>query len=369
MRDRAPKDLVPATPAGGGAYRDDCTRLEVAMTAPADSRHGPTGGRNASVPLSLTEDEFLSLGEAARRAPSIHNSQPWRFRRLPDGIAVHEDLARSLPVIDPSGRDRLVSCGAAVLNARVALRALGYTPEVALLPDPAAPGLIGTVRAVARRSPADPDVLLHKMIPERHTHRRVYRSHVVAEEDLLDLRQATSAEGARLSVADSAARRRLAHLLRRAVRSQAADPELRDEVERWVRRGGHGYVDGIPSSALGTSPFPVDSLVHGGHRGAPEAGEVEDELARSTVLVVSTREDSRHDWVVAGMALERLLLTATAKGLVATFTDQALQDPSVRPEVAEALGIWGKPQVLLRIGRALVEAPGTPRRSLAELLD
>ena len=112
----------------------------------------------------------------------------------------------------------------------------------------------------------------------------------------------------------------------------------------------------------------MDSLVHGGHRGTPEAGEVEEELARSTVLVVSTRSDSRHDWVVAGLALEHLLLSATAKGLVATFTDQALQDPQVRPEVADALGIWGQPQVLLRIGRALVEAPPTPRRSLEELL-
>jgi nitroreductase len=307
------------------------------------------------------------LGEAARWAPSIHNSQPWRLHRLPDGIAVLEDLSRSLPVIDPTGRDRLISCGSAVLNARVSLRAMGFLPEVALLPDPAAPAVIGTVRAIGRRPPSDDDLTLEHMIPRRHTHRRVYRSHVVAEDDLLELRQAASAEGARLSVADSTARRKLAHLLRRAVRAQAADTELRDEVERWVRRGGHDHVDGIPSSALGTSPFPVDSLVHGSHRGAPEAGEVEEELSRSTVLVISTREDSPHDWVVAGMALERLLLAATAKGLVATFADQALQDVSVRPEVAEALGIWGQPQVLLRIGRALVDAPITPRRPLDEL--
>jgi nitroreductase len=339
------------------------------MTAPADSLHGPAGGHKESAPPLLSSEETTAVAEAARWAPSIHNSQPWRLHRLPDGLAVYEDLSRSLPVIDPTGRDRLVSCGSAVLNARVALRSLGYQPEVALLPDPADPGLIATVRAVGRRPPTEEDARLYEMVPQRHTHRRVYRSHVVAEEDLLEMRQAASAEGARLSVADSAARRRLAHLLRRAVRAQAADSQLRAEVERWVRRGGRDHVDGIPSSALGTSPFPVDSLVHGGHRGTPEAGEVEEELARSTVLVISTREDSRHDWVISGLALERLLLTATAKGLVATFTDQALQDPGVRPEVAEALGIWGKPQVLLRIGRALVEAPATPRRPLNEVLD
>lgn len=319
----------------------------------------------------LSEAEFEVLGEAGRWAPSIHNSQPWRFRRLAHGLAVIEDLDRSLPVIDPLGRDRTISCGAALFNISVALRNLGYAVEVTLQPDPAEPTLVGTVQAVSRQAPGDRDRLLNRMIPLRRTHRRVYRSHVVAEEDLLELRQATSAEGARLSVAEPAVRRRLAHVLRRAVRAQAADPELRNEVERWVRRGDQAgvLVDGIPSSALGTSPFPVDSLVHGGHRGAPDASEVEEELARSTVLVISTRGDTRHDWTVTGVALEHLLLTATARGLVATFAEQALQDPELRPEVADLLGIWGHPQVLLRVGRALVEAPAMPRRPLAELFE
>ncbi|WP_158221064.1 hypothetical protein [Kineosporia sp. R_H_3] len=340
------------------------------MTAAAESRLGVPEGDPAG-PV-LPEEELLVAAEAARWAPSIHNSQPWLLRRLRDGLGIVEDPARAVPVIDPHGRDRIISCGTAVLNAAVALRGLGYTVDTATLPDPAEPALVATVRVTARVPASAVDTDLARMVPLRHTHRRVYRSHAVAEEDLLDLRQAVAVEGARLSVADAAARRRLAHLLRRAVRAQAADPELRSEVERWVRRGGSNageVVDGIPSSALGTSPFPVDSLVHGGHRGAPEAGEVEEELARSTVLVISTRGDTRHDWVVAGLALERLLLVATAKGLVATFAEQALQDTSLRPEVADVLGIWGLPQVLLRVGRPLVDAPLTPRRPLSELFE
>jgi nitroreductase len=338
------------------------------VTTAAHSRPDP-GSRPW---LALPDDELAAIAEAARWAPSIHNSQPWLLRRLPDGLGVLEDRTRALPVIDPDGRDRIISCGCALLNAAVTLRGLGYAVEVAALPDPGEPTLIGTVRATHRLDPPAVDLELSRMIPLRRTHRRVYRSHAVAEEDLLELRQAVAAEGCRLTVADAVGRRRLAHLLRRAVRAQAADPELRSEVERWVRRGGPAagdVVDGIPSGSLGTSPFPVDSLVHGGHRGAPEAGEVEEELARSTVLVVSTRGDSRHDWGLAGLALERMLLAATARGLVATFADQALQDPRLRPEVATELGIWGRPQVLLRVGRALVDAPITPRRPLGELFE
>lgn len=332
---------------------------------------GSGAGAQAARGLPLDERTFLDVAEAARWAPSIHNSQPWRLRRLPDGLAVVEDLTRSLPVIDPLGRDRIISCGAALLDARLALRASGWVPSVELLPDPAEPTLVGLVRAVGTQAPSPADRILHRMIPLRRTHRRVYRSHVVAEEDLQDLRTAVAAEGARLTVADPALRRRLAHLLRAAARAQAADAELRKEAQRWVRRDGDDVtpVDGVPLASLGGSPFALDSLVGGPRALVPETDEVEEELARSTVLAISTRDDTRADWAVAGMALQHLLLAATAKGLVVGFADQALQDPGIRDEVAGVLDLWGRPQVLLRVGRALVEAPVTPRRPLDQLLD
>ncbi|MEJ2579729.1 MAG: nitroreductase family protein [Kineosporiaceae bacterium] len=345
------------------------------MTAVPEARqvHGSAPVTGTSVPgtARLRPEEHDAVGEAVRWAPSIHNSQPWRLRKHPDGLTVLEDSARSVPVIDPAGRDRTISCGAAIFNAWISLRTLGHDTAVNLLPDPLDPAALATLHRVGPRAPSEQEDLLHRMIPLRHTHRRVYRSNVVAEDDLLELRRAVSAEGARLSVADPAARRRLAGLLRRAAYAQAADTEIRREVEQWVRRGtpDRTVVDGIPSNALGTSPFPVDSLVHGGTRGVPEAEEVEAELARSTVLVLSTREDTRRDWVTAGMALERLLLTATAMGLVAAFAEQPLQDPQMRPQVADALEIWGHPQLLLRVGRPLVDAVATPRRPLTELFE
>lgn len=87
------------------------------------------------------------------------------------------------------------------------------------------------------------------------------------------------------------------------------------------------------------------------------------------MLLVSTPGDTRRDWLVAGMALERLLLTAAARGLVATFADQAVQDPRTRAEAAEVLGTASHPQVMLRIGRPLHEVPRTTRRRLQNLLD
>ena len=57
----------------------------------------------------------------AAAAPSVRNSQPWRWEVGRDAVHLHADLARWLPAADPMGRDLVMSCGAALHHARVAL--------------------------------------------------------------------------------------------------------------------------------------------------------------------------------------------------------------------------------------------------------
>ena len=75
------------------------------------------------------QDTFAAAVAEAVWAPSIHNSQPWRFRRTGQGIDVLVDQGRVLPVSDPDGRAARVSCGAAVCNLTLALAVAG-TPAV-----------------------------------------------------------------------------------------------------------------------------------------------------------------------------------------------------------------------------------------------
>src|SRR5581483_1336980 len=50
--------------------------------------------------------------EAARLAPSIHNTQPWAFHVTSEALEMRLDRSRGLCVADPDGREALISCGA-----------------------------------------------------------------------------------------------------------------------------------------------------------------------------------------------------------------------------------------------------------------
>jgi nitroreductase len=74
---------------------------------------------------------------AATRAPSVHNTQPWVLELPDEGRAeLYERLDRTLPRHDPLGRDRLISCGAALTHVLLAMRVLGWVPETTLFPEP-----------------------------------------------------------------------------------------------------------------------------------------------------------------------------------------------------------------------------------------
>src|SRR5262245_47942919 len=109
--------------------------------------------------------------EAAVAAPSIHNSQPWRFRVAGDVVDVFADHTRRLAATDPQGRELLISVGAALFNLRVAMFAAGRVPTTRLLPKPAEPGLLARVAPGPPIEMAHTTVALAEAIPLRRTTR------------------------------------------------------------------------------------------------------------------------------------------------------------------------------------------------------
>ena len=325
-----------------------------------------TAFREHSTP-PMSRQQVVDLARAAHLAPSIHNSQPWRLRGRENGLDLYEDISRSLPGTDPRGRDRLISCGAALRNAEIAMARLGHVPVTTLLPDGPDTPLLAALRAGPARTSSPEVENLYRAISERRTHRRIYMASHTREDLLPVFAAAVAPFGARLAVLEPGRRARFARIVWSAAQQQARDDDKRRELREWTRPSRTD--DGVPAHSQGNAPFPIDGLL----TRTPPSTEtppswVEEDLANGTIAVLLVPRDGRAEWLQAGRALENLLLTITAAGLVASFLNQAVQQEEFRPELAAVVDEAGAPQMVLRIGEPLVSVPRTPRRPLTEVL-
>lgn len=326
----------------------------------------PGGQRDeqaGNVPLHLVED----LVAAAILAPSMHNTQPWQFRFDADRqtIELYADPARVLRFGDPDGRAAHIACGAALLNLRLAALVAGRQPLVRLIPTVAQPLLLATVRLAGPCQPSPDEIELHAAIPARRTNRSPFSGRPVPAGVQAELAEVARREGAVLHFPDHQEAVRLLDLAREAERQLLAHPGYRAELARWA--GGARDRDGIPDAALPphdpTGMAPVRDFAAGQPGSARYAWFEE----RPQLAVLATPSCSRPDWLRAGQALQRVLLTATLRGIAASPLTQPLETPDAWL-VRDPQSGFEYPQMILRLGYGL-PVPATPRRPVSDVLE
>jgi nitroreductase len=312
----------------------------------------------------------------ASLAPSVHNSQPWRFVLKGETLEFHADWARQLRALDPSGRQLLISCGCAVFNARVALAAAGYEAVVERFPDPARPDVVArlTLGDLVQDSvvPVQSGWLarLDAAIKLRRTNRRRYSDDEVPDVDVDELVYAANAEDSQLfQIKDVQHRLVTASLSQEADMAQNADPAYRAELRAWtsddsVRRDGVPAI-AVPHVDVGSQDdIPIRDFDTRGSGSLPT--ETHSSM-RQCLLLLGTKQDRPAAWLRAGEALERIWLEATLKGYAISPLTQVVEIPGTRERLRAELNLPMRPLVLMRVGRA----PATPaprRRRLVDVL-
>jgi hypothetical protein len=308
------------------------------------------------------------LISAAVAAPSIHNTQPWRYRLDPGTSTVEVRAApeRGLRQIDPVGRALHISVGAAVFNLRVAVAHFGWEPVVRLLPQPADPGFLAAVR-LAGPLPGSPGhgADLFDALWRRHSSRFPFSGRRVPPEILAGITEAVRAEGARLTLPGPAETTRILELTADAERRSSTDPDRRKETRAWVRDGAP---DGLPGSVLGpqdaTGRLPVRDFTALSRKGRQPSAVFEQ---NPVIAVLSTAHDTRADWLRAGQALESALLVATSHRVRTSMLHQAVEWPDLRWALRDVRDRPQYVQMLIRLGYG-PEGPATPRRAVGEVL-
>jgi hypothetical protein len=319
--------------------------------------------------LGLTPAQVADVLRAAGRAPSLHNSQPWRFRVTDDVIELHADPDRRLPATDPHDRELRLACGAALFNLQIAVHGFGVRPRVTVLPDRERPGLVALVHRGAPAPPSPEQLRLLRAIPQRRSNRHPFSDVQVSAAEQHDLRRAAAEEGGRLHIVEDRGRRaELQRIAARAHRIQLADPSVQAETARWTGVAPD-RTDGVPVSAGGPLPEPQDRWVlrdftAGAGRVRVPGKDFEHE---PLIAVLTAGLSGPAGDVQAGQALQRVLLTATADGLAVSLLSHVVEVPQTRAELGRLLQDGRLPQAGLRIGRGW-PVPTTARRDVADLL-
>lgn len=315
--------------------------------------------------------DIENVVRAASLAPSVHNSQPWQFA-VDDGDILQLSAAvdRALWVADPSARLLYMSCGAALLNARLAIRVTGGQPDLWLLPHPDYSFDVLARICISPGTPPSPEERkLHDAIPRRRTNRGPCTGQPIPEPVTQAMRAAARAEGAELHMLDNDHTESVLAASAEAGGELAANAEHRDELRRWI---GTGRDDGIPLAALPHQPAsePAPVRTHDYSAAVPRAKGPKVQYERfPQMAVLTTAEDEPEDWLVAGQALQRVLLAATASGISASFLCQLLELRDMREDDPPHWPGPANPQMIIRLGYAVEPPVSVPRRPLADVLD
>jgi len=304
------------------------------------------------------------LAEAARAAglaPSVHNTQPWRWRVHRDHLDLYADRSRQLDAADPEGRLLTISCGAALHHARIALAAVGWRAEVERFPDPGEPDHLARIRLGEHVGVTGEAMRRFQAIQVRRTDRRPLVDAPVRPEVLDEFRAAVEAERAHLHLLHQEQVSELAYAASRADELTAEDEKLRDELVRWVG-GARPDGTGLPDATIPVQPP---------HTGVPvrdfgRAGTLPTDLpvgrgdAAASYGVIFGEQDTPDGWLPAGEALSAAWLVATEHGVALLPFSAPVEVTVTRVVLRRLLAGLGHPYLVVRFGVPDPDHPGPP---------
>ena len=316
-----------------------------------------------------------SAVELACRAPSVHNSQPWRWVAEGGELRLFFDPQRIPHATDLTGREAAISCGAVLDHLRVAAAAAGWHASIARFPNPNDLDHLATIHFSPLHFVTDAVRARAEAILHRRTDRLPFGapSSFPAFEPVL--RSTIDTDKATLTVLPESARPHLAQASKLTESLRRYDSSYHAELQWWTAPSTAG--DRMPRSALVSTSerdrvdiarsFPADE--HPDRRPGVDRDQ-------SVIAVLSTHGDSRRDALGCGEVLSDVLLEATLAGLATCTLSHMTELKDSRNVIRELIGDSGNPQLLIRIGEVPAsgdqppgdQPPATPRRPLAEVL-
>ncbi|WP_144300557.1 Acg family FMN-binding oxidoreductase [Stackebrandtia nassauensis] len=328
--------------------------------------------------LADKPEALRTAASVARFAPSIHNTQPWQWSIAADAMELFTDRKRHMRLTDPEGRLMVLSCGAALRYAQIALEVQGYrNPAVYRLGQARADSddvMLARLTPGGQVEPSEESIHELRLLMLRRTDRGAVRDEAVSPSVLERLRATCEENGAYLHVLRDEQVTQLAVITGHAQRIVESDSRRLAELDEWAAAHQEEGV-GVPAESVNVDPGRVRVAPRrfGVARPLPPQESTQDDSgdAAASYAVLYAPDDAAPAWLRAGEALVAMWLEATDAGVSVEPFSETIEVDAARAQLSQLIGDVGYPLLVLRLGlsrKPEFTAAWTPRLSVAEIL-
>jgi hypothetical protein len=319
-----------------------------------------------------SEEKMTFLLNYAILAPSIYNTQPWRFNVSDGSIMVMADESRWLQAADGDKREMHISIGNALENLIIAADHFGYNHTVSYVPG--GESIIARVSLQpSAQAPMDPQLFsaitsLEKSSPSKTNEVLREQDSVPQTADLANIESISTDQDIRVFLTDDPdIKSRFLNLTLNADQVLYSDIEFKSELGLWLSRGAMGPT-GVQAK--------IDQIKVAFLDRVPDQIEKDSEIVNSSLYLgfITSQKNDAESQVRAGQLFERIRLLSSSANLSLQPMNQALQAVETESEVNGLLGEKSEAlngSFVQQIFCLDVVGPAnelTPRRPLEEVL-
>jgi hypothetical protein len=318
--------------------------------------------------------ELMDLISSAIKAPSGHNTQPWKFRISENSITIFPDYSRTLPVVDADNHALFISIGCALENLEIAARHFGFDPDAhfELNEDKNEKIIVRLSQSISKA----PNYLFNS-INIRQSTRNKYNGQPISQADIDKIKSAALQEDVDcLLITEKEEIEPLVDLVKQAAALQIRNKAFLKELTHWIRfnkPSGEKTADGLYAAATGNPSVPKwfgKIILNFSMNPKGEAKKHADLINSSSGLMLFiARRNDKKAWVNVGRSFERVALTATSLNINHAHENMPCEEVTIRQKLKAHLQLKDaeQPLLLIRLGYS-EKMPYSFRRSLEDVI-
>lgn len=314
--------------------------------------------------------DFIQIANYASKAPSGHNTQPWKFHITDDRITVMPNFKVALPVVDGNNRELFISLGCAVENLLIAAGHLGYATHI----------MEYNIKGITIRLAKTDSTIenpLFRQIEKRQTNRSIYNGSKIPNEKLRQLQTVQKENQIQFYFAEigTPLADTITGYIMKGNEIQMNDTDFKNELLSWMRfnkRQVETTHNGLSYRVFGNPPLPkilarpiVNRFLKSDVQNKSDRKKI---TSSSHFVIYTTQKNTVEEWIDLGRTLQRFLLKATETGISYAFLNQPCEVPPLASALQKISPFTQEyPTLILRIGYAR-PLPYSPRQKIETVI-